>query len=118
VKFDWRVRQRAVALAVATALVGVSGVAVAQGLSAGADLNAPKPEQKINYSALEGKHQYDRLIVSYASSERGADPRAMFNHLDAVAAATGHTLSHVRTLATGAELVQLGRVTDNTIWPR
>lgn len=112
-KFDWKVGQRAVALAVAGALMGASGIAGAQGFSSGLGGSQPKPEQKVNYSALDGKHQYDRLIVSYASSERGADQRAMFSHLDAVAAATGHTLSHVRTLATGGELVQLGRAADD-----
>ncbi|MCB1641906.1 MAG: S8 family serine peptidase, partial [Xanthomonadales bacterium] len=113
-KFDWRIRRRAVALAVATTLAGFSASVIAQSSLDDVGGLSAKPEIKINYSALDGKHQHDRLIVSFAANERGvSDQRAMYNHLDAVAAATGQTLTHVRTLGTGAELVQLGRANSD-----
>ena len=111
---NWIGGRRAVALAVGVALAGSLNVAVAQSFGGNDGIGlTQKPEQVVNSSGLDSKQSYDGIIIGYRSGElRSFDERALARQLDAVAAETGQNLSFERTLATGAQLVKLGRRAD------
>lgn len=72
------------------------------------------PVETVNAGALADSFQYDEIIVGYREvNGRAADMREVYADLDRVAAATGVTLSLERTLATGGQLVRLGRSLDD-----
>ena len=97
---------RRTALAVAIVACGAVPVAQAAGAASAADLATYA--DRANFAAVSEQIQYTRYIVTYAEgtaersneSARGVD-------FSRVAAETGLSVAHVRTLATGAELVEV-----------
>jgi serine protease len=74
---------------------------------------------KVNVGALADRYQYDAIIVGYrqgdvrSSGNAGEALRAVSQHLDAVAARTGHALGHERMLSTGGHVVRINRKLDD-----
>jgi serine protease len=74
---------------------------------------------KVNVGALADRYQYDAIIVGYRqgdvrnSGNAGEAMAAVSQHLDAVAARTGHALGHERMLSTGGHVVRINRKLDD-----
>lgn len=97
---------RRTALAVAIVTCGIVPVAQAAGAVSAADL--ANYADRANFAAVSEQIQYTRYIVTYAdgSAER-TNESARSVDFSRVAAETGMRVAHVRTLATGAELIEV-----------
>jgi serine protease len=85
---------------------GVLATAASAAPATSADINAFA--NRANFAGVSAAIPYTRYIVTYSeqSTER-MQPSAMRADFDRVAAETGLRVSHVRTLSTGAELVEV-----------
>jgi serine protease len=105
VKTDSFTALRRTSLAAAMlALIGCSAFAHAAGVSP-ADIQAYA--DRANFSADLSSTEITHYIVTYAENAAERSSAAMLNDFDRVSKETGLKIQHTRTLATGAELVEV-----------
>jgi len=99
-------RLRRTALA-AAAFFAFGGVVAAHAAGPVTDADMARFADRANFTGVSAQIQYTRYIITYAegSAERGQSA-ARTRDYDRVAAETGLKVRHVRTLSTGAELVE------------
>lgn len=94
--------------ALAVAIVTCGGIPLAQAAGAVSAADLANYADRANFAAVTEQIQYTRYIVTYAdgSAER-SNESARSVDFSRVAAETGLSVAHVRTLATGAELIEV-----------